>query len=577
MSASGGIGEPPACDLRIFINYRRDDAPMAAGRLSDDLGRHFGDDRVFMDVDKIEPGMDFKEAINRGVGACDVFIAVIGNDWLTMRDATGRRRLDNPDDYVRLEIEAALKRDVRVIPALVQGATMPGSDDLPPSLAPLATRNCVQLGDGVRWRSDVAGLMRALERIQPPSTPDPIPEPVEQPRSWSKVRPEGRPPEKRLAGVDKPWTKRWVLALAAALLVAAAVAGILVTRGSGGAQHMGGSAMSGAFPDAIESELLLAHIPSTLRASCHRTPSVARQVFLRTVRCAQGGGTVLYSRAHSSQALLQAFRQKADAAGVNYPTKSSCKDRVPSAGEWQRAGMQTHLEQRSSHADGRVLCYRTPSASWIVWTDNPTKILGEASRPPKDGAALYSWWRNTAGPETELSMSGGMTAMTAYPDAIERELLLDHIPSTIRKTCRRSNAFEHKTFLRAVECGQGAGDAKVEYMYAHASTGLKAYSNVQMTAAGLQLPSGGQCATSSDAANWWYLSDGAHTEGHSHKALGRVLCWRSTDKETIEWTDNSTGIYASASRAPGKRQQLYDWWQMKAGPNALEMLSMPGG
>src|SRR5690242_9981554 len=98
--STSGAGETPARDLRVFINYRRDDAPMAAGRLSDELTRCFGDEHVFMDVDKIEPGVDFKESINTAVGSCDVLIAVIGPEWLTICDARGKRRLDESGDYV---------------------------------------------------------------------------------------------------------------------------------------------------------------------------------------------------------------------------------------------------------------------------------------------------------------------------------------------------------------------------------------------------------------------------------------------------------------------------------------------
>src|SRR5207247_608008 len=103
--------------LKIFINYRREDAAGHAGRLYDALASRFGDENIFMDVDKLEPGVDFKEAISNAVGSCDVFVALIGKSWLSLQDQRGRRRLDQPGDYVRLEIDAALGRDVRVIPA----------------------------------------------------------------------------------------------------------------------------------------------------------------------------------------------------------------------------------------------------------------------------------------------------------------------------------------------------------------------------------------------------------------------------------------------------------------------------
>ena len=117
----------------IFVSYRRQESAHLAGRLYDRLTDRFGEGQVFIDVNAIEPGVDFAEEISRAVAACQVLLAVIGPDWLMAVDERGRRRLDNPDDLVRLEIEAALARHVRVIPILVEGAVMPGQEDLPES------------------------------------------------------------------------------------------------------------------------------------------------------------------------------------------------------------------------------------------------------------------------------------------------------------------------------------------------------------------------------------------------------------------------------------------------------------
>src|SRR6266516_1226086 len=127
----------------IFLSYRRQEGSDFAGRLADRLADRFGEGQVFIDVDTIEPGVDFAEEISRAVATCKVLLAVIGPNWLTEDDEQGRRRLDDPDDIVRLEIEAALARNVRVIPILVEGAVMPGREDLPESLARLADRNAV--------------------------------------------------------------------------------------------------------------------------------------------------------------------------------------------------------------------------------------------------------------------------------------------------------------------------------------------------------------------------------------------------------------------------------------------------
>src|SRR5262249_28456386 len=109
----------------IFVSYRRQESSHLAGRLCDRLADRFGEGQVFIDVDTIEPGVDFAAEISRAVAACKVLLALIGPSWLTTTDERGRRRLDDPDDIVRLEIEAALAGDVRIIPILVEGAIMP--------------------------------------------------------------------------------------------------------------------------------------------------------------------------------------------------------------------------------------------------------------------------------------------------------------------------------------------------------------------------------------------------------------------------------------------------------------------
>ena len=145
----------------IFISYRREDAEGQAGRLFDDLANEFGNAAVFMDVAGIEPGRDFRRAIDENVANCGVLLAIIGKNWLNIRDAEGQRRIDDPMDFVRLETAAALKRDIPVIPVLVQGANMPRTAHLPPDLVDIAFRNGVELTHA-RWDSDVQILFKAL-------------------------------------------------------------------------------------------------------------------------------------------------------------------------------------------------------------------------------------------------------------------------------------------------------------------------------------------------------------------------------------------------------------------------------
>jgi hypothetical protein len=145
----------------IFLSYRRDDAAGHAGRLFDALRARFGHGHVFMDVSSIGAGSDFVETIERQIGSCEVLIAFIGRAWLS--DASGRQRLDDEGDFVRLEIASALKRGVRVIPVLVQGATMPQANEVPEDLKPLVRCQAVELRDS-RWDADVQDLIASMAR-----------------------------------------------------------------------------------------------------------------------------------------------------------------------------------------------------------------------------------------------------------------------------------------------------------------------------------------------------------------------------------------------------------------------------
>ena len=147
---------------RIFISYRRQETDYPAGWLYDRLAVRYAGE-VFKDVDSIELGDDFVEVITAAVGSCDVLLALIGDQWVTIADKDGRRRLDNPNDFVRVEIEAALTRNVRVIPILVGGATMPDAEELPPSLAKLVRRNALELSPA-RFDYDTSRLLKVLDR-----------------------------------------------------------------------------------------------------------------------------------------------------------------------------------------------------------------------------------------------------------------------------------------------------------------------------------------------------------------------------------------------------------------------------
>jgi hypothetical protein len=150
--------------MKIFISYRRDDSAGYSGRLFDHLAAHFGGRNVFMDIDTIEPGQDFRKVVHDAVGTCDVVLVIIGKHWLNVTDDQGRRRLDDPRDWVRVEIATALAdQRVRVIPVLVRDAHMPNPEELPEDLRELAWRNAIQLSDH-RFQFDANQLIKVIER-----------------------------------------------------------------------------------------------------------------------------------------------------------------------------------------------------------------------------------------------------------------------------------------------------------------------------------------------------------------------------------------------------------------------------
>jgi WD40 repeat protein len=149
---------------RIFISYRREDTAGHAISIRDRLADRFGTDQIFMDIDDIEPGEDFVAVINEKVSACDVLLVLIGRNWLTCKDESGHRRLDNHDDFVRLEVATALDRKIRVVPVLVGGARPPKSDELPPELVSLCRRNAVALRDA-GFRQDINRLIEGIDKV----------------------------------------------------------------------------------------------------------------------------------------------------------------------------------------------------------------------------------------------------------------------------------------------------------------------------------------------------------------------------------------------------------------------------
>src|SRR5215471_2135372 len=147
---------------KVFISYRRDDSAGHAGRVHDRLEREFGRDLLFMDVDAVPLGINFVKVLGEEVAKCDVLVAVIGPNWLNARDEDGNRRLDNPHDFVRIEIGVALQRNIPVIPILLDGAKVPKPSQLPKELEELSLRNGLDVRHA-SFHNDIDKLVRSLK------------------------------------------------------------------------------------------------------------------------------------------------------------------------------------------------------------------------------------------------------------------------------------------------------------------------------------------------------------------------------------------------------------------------------
>ncbi len=173
--ANQAVPSSPARDAAsapmIFLSYRRDDTEHITGRIRDRLGTHFGDQAIFRDVDSIPAGIDFTRKVKESIRVARVLVAIIGPQWVAAVDRQGRRRLDQPDDPVRFELETAIDMGVPILPVLVEQAVMPGRDDLPASLAALSSINAVTIPPEPYFAEGVKRLGLAIENHDPPQAP----------------------------------------------------------------------------------------------------------------------------------------------------------------------------------------------------------------------------------------------------------------------------------------------------------------------------------------------------------------------------------------------------------------------
>ena len=511
----------------------------------------------------------------------DAQVVIIGPEWQHAVDADGDRRLENPEDYVRVEIEAALARDVPVIPVLVGGALMPERADVPDTLVPLTRRLAIELTAG-HWDYDIGRLVEALAAIEREGVETGGTVAGDQPTvggGGEPVAPPAPPPLRPFddggAGEEAPkapgedrgaahdpgpglFTKRRVVLAAAALLgvIAAVTAYAAASGGSTSSSHS----------DAIISELLLPHVPDAIMNSCAPGPTVDpnEETWVRSVTC----------RGYAGQPVVYELMQN----HLDVLTSPQCKSAQRGASEWVRVGVVAHVEARAKKFAGRVLCHPTATGRFeIAWTDVPTKIYARASAPIAERAGLYSWWLHKAGPSHAREAMDMRPKLGHYPDAIESELLLRHVPTTDTGGCHRAEVPNSNYFLRAIACPQGATHEEVIYAYAHNGEALREWlRSLNVNGPGLDEHARGSCRRDDGAIGPWKGLGPTKGQTSAEGATGRVLCFRQGENYRMVWTDNEKLIYASATRPISEKQDLIHWWRTSAGPTETGHMSAGG-
>ena len=335
----------------IFISYRREDSPGHAGRIFDRLRSRFGSDVVFMDVAAIEAGVDFVDVLHKAVGSCDALLAVIGPQWLSATQG-GNRRLDDPRDFVRIEIAGALERNVRVLPVLVEGARVPPVESLPADLQALTRRQAIELRDA-RWDDDIERLVDGLAKFLKTDSPS------LQPAAPRADAPVSTPPA---SGADRASAKTSSgrgIAIAAVAVVILAVATALMWRGGllpGSGQRTGSDTPRQTVaenavtrpveepPSAKAAQPVPAPTPSVPNpASTVPTPSPASSVDVPVVT----GKTILEAR--------EILRK----AGFRFLIRLSGKSKEPGI-------VETQMLDEASKESKRVLLTAVPTSTVLV-------------------------------------------------------------------------------------------------------------------------------------------------------------------------------------------------------------------
>lgn len=390
---------------RVFLSYRRSDTQHVAGRAADKLADRYD---LFMDIDTIPPGVDFTDYLRRAVGGCDVLLAFIGDAWGTAADEAGRRRLDDPGDWVAAEVATALGRGIPVIPVLVDGAVLPPAGELPDRLRSLVSRQAAPLRFD-SFSADLTHLVAAIDHAARPTTGGDPGAAASGPPPAFADRWEQRPAERPRTPVALavPAARRRVApVLVGAVVVAVVGVGAWAWLGPRGPVATPASPQSGppatsptptptaTVAPATSVAALKQRVPEALRGTCRKLapedPLLAADLVVALQCAPMAGGAGARPR-------FAFYFQYASAAAAQAAFRGYYAAGPPGAGDCTAQPGEVP-DERPGAAGGVLRCYRDGNGYGVfAWTAPEQAIVASAADPDRSFEELFAWW-SQAGP-----------------------------------------------------------------------------------------------------------------------------------------------------------------------------------